>query len=217
MLDVQIDAGPHFFFLFKMKYLYIDESFDERNFVVGGILVDNEQDMLLAYRQFKKTVGSVPMTRKQKERITYEFKASLLDKTFPQIKRKLLYKLNAFDCNVVYSWYRINKTIKQKEKETIYIELLRKIVKSINDNVIIVVFDSFGNARFEKEIITEISELENVKSIRNDSSFNNKGLQFADNVCGVIRKHLSDIDDDHFYDIIKGKISFNEENSNKSK
>jgi hypothetical protein len=66
MLDVQNDAGPHFFFNFIMKYLYIDESFDEKYFVVGGILVDSQEDLFLAYNQFKKKTLNIPMTRKQK-------------------------------------------------------------------------------------------------------------------------------------------------------
>lgn len=108
-----------------MKYLYIDESLDENCFVVGGILVDNEQDMLLAYRQFKKSIDGIPMTRKQKERVTHEFKANLLDKSFPQIKRKLLYKLNAFDCKVIYASANKQKITNQNEKEneTIYRDL----------------------------------------------------------------------------------------------
>lgn len=64
MLDVQIDAGPHFFFFHRMKYLYIDESMDEMNFIVGGILTGSEQEMLMAYKQFKKSIDSIPMNRK---------------------------------------------------------------------------------------------------------------------------------------------------------
>ena len=56
MLDVQNDAGPHFFIFLYMQYLYIDESLDKNVFVVGGILVDRENDLLLAYKQFKKQV-----------------------------------------------------------------------------------------------------------------------------------------------------------------
>ena len=74
MLDVQIDVGPHFFLLFKMQYLYIDVSLDEKVFVVGGIIVNSEKDLLLAYSQFKKQIMNIPMTRKQKENVTYEFK-----------------------------------------------------------------------------------------------------------------------------------------------
>ena len=128
MLDVQIDVGPHFFLLFKMQYLYIDESLDEKVFVVGGILVNSEKDLLLAYSQFKKQIMNIPMTRKQKENVTYEFKSSLLDRTYPQIQRKLLYKLNILDCNIVYSYKKLDAKLVQEDKEKFYIELLSKIV-----------------------------------------------------------------------------------------
>ena len=179
---------------------------DEKYFVVGGILTNSNQDLLLAYKQFKKSVDSIPMTRKQKEKITYEFKAILLDRSYPQIKRKMLYKLNTFDCKVIYSTSKIIGNINQQEKEKTYIFLLKNIVKSIKDDVIIVTFDAFGNVRFEKNIISEIGKIENVKFIRNEPSFNSKGLQFADNVCGVIRKHLTNNDTEKFYQIIQKKV-----------
>ena len=49
-------------------------------------------------------------------------------------------------------------------------------------------------------------KINNIKKITKDSSFNKKGLQFADNVVGVIRKHLSNADEDDFYGIIKIKL-----------
>ena len=204
MLDVQIDVGPHFFLLFEMQYLYIDESLDEKAFVVGGILVNSEKDLLLAYGQFKKQIMNIPMTRKQKEKVTYEFKSIVLERTYPQIKRKLLYKLNILDCNIVYSYKKLDTKLIQEDKEKYYIELLSKIVSNINKDVTIVIFDSFGNAKFENKIVKEISKIKNVKSITKDESYNNKGLQFADNVCSVIRKHISG--DNEYYKIISKKV-----------
>ncbi len=66
MLDVQIDVGHHFFLLIKCSFLYIDESLDEKVFVVSGILANSEKDLLLVYSQFKKQIMSIPMTKKQK-------------------------------------------------------------------------------------------------------------------------------------------------------
>ena len=188
-----------------MQYLYIDESLDEKVFVVGGILVNSEKDLLLAYSQFKKQIMNIPMTRKQKENVTYEFKSSLLDRTYPQIKRKLLYKLNILDCNIVYSYKKLDAKLVQEDKENFYIELLSKIVSNINEDVTVITFDSFGNTKFENRIVKEIREIKNVKSIIKDESYNNKGLQFADNVVGVIRRKLSDVDNNNFFDIISNK------------
>lgn len=206
MLDVQIDVGPHFFFIFCMKYLYIDESADEKYFVVGGILVDSEQDLFLAYNQFKKQITNTPMTRKQKERVTNEFKSTILEKSYPQIKRKMLYKLNTLNCKAIYCSTLLVDKLYEGYKEECYIELLTRIVKSINDDLTVIVFDSFGNKKLEKRIINKIEKIDNVERIISDYSFNNKGLQFADNVCGVIRKHLSKIDYENYYEIISRKV-----------
>ena len=82
--------------------MYIDESIGEQLFIVGGILANSERDLLLAYRQLKKQISNIPMTRKQKEAVTNEFKSTILERAYPQIKRKLLYKLNSFQCIIVY-------------------------------------------------------------------------------------------------------------------
>ncbi|MDO4415443.1 MAG: hypothetical protein Q4C20_10200 [Erysipelotrichaceae bacterium] len=84
--------------------------------------------------------------------------------------------------------------------------MLKLIVSSLNEPVIVVTFDAFGNAVFETRIISEVSCLPNVMSIRQDFSYNNKGLQFADNVVGVIRKHLAGSDNNNYFEIIKTKV-----------
>ena len=189
-----------------MKYLFIDESIDEKFYVVGGILTDSESELLLVYNQFKKQVLNMPLTNKQKINITTEFKSTLLDKTYPQIKKKFLYKVNTFNCDVIYSYKTLNEKLNKDISETTYIELLTNIVRSINDDVIVITFDNFSNVRFENRIISTIGNLKNVKSIKKDYSYNNKGLQFADNVVGVIRRKLSDTDNNGFFDIISNKI-----------
>ena len=189
-----------------MKYLFIDESIDENFYVVGGILVDNENELLLVYNQFKKQVLKMPLTNKQKINITTEFKSILLDKTYPQIKKKFLYKLNSINCSVIFSYRKLNSKMNKEFAETTYIELLSNIVTSIDDDVIVITFDNFSNVRFEEKIIETIGSINNVKSIKKDYSYNNKGLQFADNVVGVVRRKLSGIDDNYFFDIISNRI-----------
>ena len=189
-----------------MKYLFIDESIDENFYVVGGILVDNENELLLVYNQFKKQVLKMPLTNKQKINITTEFKSILLDKTYPQIKKKFLYKLNSINCSVIFSYRKLNSKMNKEFAETTYIELLSNIVTSIDDDVIVITFDNFSNVRFEEKIIETIGSINNVKSIKKDYSYNNKGLQFADNVIGVVRRKLSGIDDNDFFDIISNRI-----------
>ena len=84
--------------------------------------------------------------------------------------------------------------------------MLKLIVSSVNEPVIVVTFDAFGNIEIETRIIKAIGSLSNVMSIRQDFSYNNKGLQFADNVVGVIRKHLAGSDSNNYFEIIKAKV-----------
>lgn len=131
----------------------------------------------------------------------------MLDKTYPQIKRKFLYKINSFDCSIVYSYRKLNVKLNKDISESTYIDLLKTIVTSIDGDVAVVTFDNFSNVRFEEKIIEIIGSLDNVKSIKKDYSYNNKGLQFADNVVGVIRRKLSGADDNGFFDIIANRIN----------
>ena len=94
----------------------------------------------------------------------------------------------------------------QDAKETLYVSMLLQIVSSISEPVIVVTFDAFGNAAFEKKIIQEVGCMSNVYSIKQDFSYNSKGLQFAENVCGVIRKHITGNDSDGFFEIIEKRI-----------
>lgn len=189
-----------------MKYLFIDESIDSKYYVVGGVLVNKENDLLFVYNQIKRQILNMSLTDKQKKMITTEFKSTLLDRTFPLIKRKFLYKLNAIDCNVIYSYKEIKQTFNKEYNESTYIDLLTNIVNYINDDVLIVSFDNFSNTKFEDKIIKTIGSIPKVKSIKTDYSYNNKGLQFADNVVGVIRRKLNNNDPNEFYDIISNKV-----------
>jgi len=189
-----------------MKYLYIDESFDEKLFVVGGILVDSEKDLFLVYNQFKKQFNEIPMTRKQKERISFELKSTLLESSYPQIKRKLLYKLNLLNCDIVFSYRELNRKLTQDIKEEYYLSCLKQIASNVSDDLTIITVDELGSVKFETKVINEISKIDNVKLIKKDYSFANKGLQFADNVVGVVRKHIGNLDTEKFYDIIAKKV-----------
>lgn len=43
----------------------------------------------------------------------------------------------------------------------------------------------------------------NIKSIYPEDSQKQHGLQFADNICSVIRRHKSEDDESHYYDVIE--------------
>ena len=118
----------------------------------------------------------------------------------------MLYKLNTINCEVIYSAKSLKSKLYQKDKEELYIDLFQRIVECINDELTIVVFDEFNNKKFEDKILKEIGSINNVKHISSATSYDNKGLQFADNICSLIRRHLSGLDDEKYYRIIEKKV-----------
>ena len=189
-----------------MKYLYIDESFDQNVFIVGGIVTNEEKEIFKVYSKLKKQIKGMPLSSLKKRTILYEFKSVILDKSFPKIKRRLLKLIKSSNINVIYSCDYINGTLKQEKKEKIYLKLLKNIINHINDDIVIFTFGSFNNPHFNSEIEKEIKKLRNVKEVLCMNSYDSKGLQFADNVVGTIRRHISGIDVNNDYEIISNKV-----------
>ena len=80
--------------------------------------------------------------------------------------------------------------------------MLSKIVSSVEENIS-VIFDTFNKNDFEKRIVDHISSYKNVQAIMSRDSQKEPGLQFVDNICGVIRLHKSDVDEHRFFDMIR--------------
>ena len=186
--------------------IYIDETEHEDYFIVAGLLAKSEHDIELAYKRFKKGISQFPLTNNLKRKVYLEFKSTILDRQFQRIKKRLLKEISEIDGVIIYSCYiKKQKNMKQFLKESVYITLLSNIINSITTDVD-VIFDEFRNKVFEESIISTFSEFDNVKSISKDDSQNNPGLQFADNICSVIRLHLTDSDSNNFYEIIESKV-----------
>ena len=184
--------------------LYIDESFYTNYFIVGGLLAKNDYIVKETSKQFRKHAKSFPMKEKERRKVFTEFKSIWIDDSYPMLKRYMLKHISNIDGKILYASYFLNgKIIDQSEKEDLYIKLLTSIVKSINEDIAIY-FDSFGKRDFDEKIINKISVLGNVIICENKDSLNSKGIQFADNICSVIRKHLSD-NDNNYYDLISNK------------
>jgi hypothetical protein len=90
------------------------------------------------------------------------------------------------------------------DKEKTYIRLLKKIVSSIETDLNIV-YDEFRLRRFHNNIEVELMKLDNVISIRSANSQSNKPLQFADIICGTVRRYHQD-QDGEMYNLIKDKV-----------
>ena len=183
--------------------LYIDETENEQYFIVAGLLTNSRIAVDYSFKHFKNNVRKMEIKQKYKERIFVEFKSGLIDRNYKRIKYKLLEEIKDLESSVIYACYvKKDLSLKQEAKEKIYIKLLGKIVSSINDEIDII-FDEFGIDSFETKIVNTVGEHQNVKSITPMNSKLEAGLMYVDNLCSVIRLHLTDDDTYGFYEYIK--------------
>ena len=183
--------------------LCIDETENNRMFMVVGLLVNSKSDIDMSFKRFKNRINEIGLKPKDKQVICIEFKSFILDRKFQRIKNMLLNELNKLNYVIFYSCYSKNKeSMKQSKKEKIYINLLEKIVDNI-DNEVDIVFDDFGRIDFEDKIITRLSKKYNVKSVTPENSQKEAGLKYVDNICSVIRLYRSNEDRFKFYELIK--------------
>lgn len=188
--------------------LYIDETENEKYFIVAGLLIESERSTIRLYKSFKKDIKDYKISNKLKTKIYTEFKSTILDSRFQRIKRKMLETISATDIRIVYSAFKKeNSILKQSLKEKIYIDLLNSIIEGI-DEEINVVYDRFGISSFETTIEDMVSKISGVKSITAGDSQLIPGLQFADNICSVIRLKISENDKNNYYPIIEKLVYY---------
>lgn len=173
-----------------MQYLYVDESFNSSIFVVGGVLAKDKDTAFFVHKSIKKIVKNYPLSRKERDRITNEYKAHIIERAYPQLKRKILKSINESILKVVCAYSFLNEKLYEDSKQELYIKLLSSLVKEIDDDLY-VCFDSFGNTKFEERVVKALLENPKVKEIHCDYSYNCKQLQIADNVCGVVNYPLT--------------------------
>lgn len=188
--------------------LYVDETENERFFIVTGLLVNSEADVLNAYKKFKHHVSAFKIAPKTKQNIFKEFKSYFIDRRYQKIKREILSSIVETEGAVLYSVHlKKNSRFNQALKEATYITLLSSIVGSI-DSPVNIVFDGFRKPDFESNIVYAIgSSFSNVSSIVPGNSELVPGLQFADNACSAVRLHLSNEDEFGYYEIIKNILT----------
>ena len=186
--------------------LYVDETASNEYFIVTGLLVNNPSDVDLAYKRFRKQANKVKLTSKQKAVLFTEFKSTMMDTDFQQLKATMLKELNKFEYCAIYSCYVKRSAFGQSVKEKVYTALLMKIVSSIKEDIDII-FDTFNKRDFEQDIIECISGCPNVKSIRPCDSQKEAGIQFVDNLCSVFRLHKTNRDEMDFYSLIEPYVT----------
>lgn len=189
--------------------LYVDETENDQFFIVAGLLVNSEKDVLESYKRFKNSVKEIKIPRKYKSKAFKEFKSIIIDKHYRKINIKMLKEINTVSYRIIYGVYEKNNVLfNQQKKEKVYIGLLLSLITNIDENIEII-YDEFCNKKFEINIESNIKKCKNVLSIKPENSQNNPGLQYVDNVCSVIRLKLTKLDKNNFYNYISKIIRNN--------
>jgi len=183
--------------------LYVDETASKEYFIVAGLLVNSATDVTMAYKRFRKHAKKYKISKEQKANLFIEFKSTKMDKHFQKLKLQMLTELNSFEYCTIYSCYiKRDSVFSQKTMERSYLNLISKIVSSINKNVD-VIFDRFNKKDFEEAIVKKLLSFSHVISATPKDSQNEAGIQYADNLCSVIRLYKTSSDSFGFYKIVE--------------
>lgn len=183
--------------------LFVDETENEEYFIVTGLLIDSRETAEAVVNRFKKKAYNMPVAKRDKASLFTEFKSTILDRHYQRIKIKMIEVLAEEDHRIIFSCYiKKNKSFPQNFKEDTYIALLSRIVLNIEHDVSII-FDTFNKKDFEARIIDRISTYGNVQAIMPRDSQLEAGLQIVDNMCSIIRLHMTGMDEYGFYEKIE--------------
>ena len=186
--------------------LYVDETENENLFIVAGLLCNSKTEIDNSFKHFKNSIRKTKIKQKHKEQIFVEFKSNLLDRSFQNIKIKMLKEIIELDISIFYSCYiKKDKSFKQSLKEKIYLQLLEKIVNNI-ENEFDLIFDKFNITNFELNIKRKMIKNKNIKNVNSIDSTFEAGLMYVDNICSVIRLYLTNNDRFNLYDYIEDKV-----------
>lgn len=186
-----------------VMYLYIDETEDKDYFVVGGILVPDKDTLTGIHKRIAKMIRRQKYSDKTKSKLLTELKDYQINKSYRKIKRTILEELEGSG-TYYYSLVGKKTHFKQVDKERIYIRLLKKIASKIECEIYII-YDEFRLQRFHNNIEVELMKLDNVLTVKSGNSQSSKSLQFADIICGTVRRYHQDQDTEMF-NLIKDKV-----------
>ena len=186
--------------------LFVDETENDSLFIVGGILLDSRESAAEAYRRFKRKIRNYPLTENKRMKLYTEFKSVLMDNHYQRIKLRMIEEISEMESCIIYSCYiKKEDSFLQSLKETVYNELLSRIVASIQDDISII-FDKFNLPAFEERIVDTISTFKNVQAIMPRDSQAEPGLQFADNICSILRQWKTTNIESEWYKMLENKI-----------
>lgn len=163
----------------------------------------------LAYRVFKNRIKGYYVPSNKKTKLFTEFKSTLTNYKYRNIKKRMLQIVNYECVSIVCSKYKKQgKPMKQGVKEKVYLRMLSRIVENLNPVVNInICIDQLGSKSFTSTVINKLCLYSNVVSVCVKDSRLEHGIQFVDNICSAIRLNLINTNCE-FFNIIKDKVIF---------
>lgn len=197
-----------------MKRVYIDESEDEQRFVVGGLIIEDNNRLLSSIyrtRKYIKSKKGIPNRIKQK--LLNELKEHFLHRRYNDIKKEFIKNLlceNKDTINFFGAYYAKRKYehFDQERKEKVYeaciIEILNTLINPVTiqeeiDNNFSITYDQFGGYKLNialQEMVQK--QYKNICIFKAGDSQVTKELQVADIIVGCLRRALGNEDLESF-------------------
>jgi len=220
-----------------MNYLYLDETEDEKYFIIGGVLttdIKKVEDAVYETKRNIKRKKGIP--EKTKAKILTELKERDLNSWGLQdIKKHFFLNLtldkvkfrgkNVFTPNpkvkvIGVIHIKENSSLVNEKKGYIYFKMLELLLSDplFKEKEIEIIYDEFSSEYFDKSIETTIDSYINLKKIQSGNSEVVKALQAADLCVGSIRRNLNGEKNCYYYELIKDitySIEYLEEHSQK--
>ncbi|HAT4181355.1 TPA: hypothetical protein I9Z90_002955 [Clostridium perfringens] len=184
----------------KCFHLILDESFNERFFVVGGIVTTNDkivEDAIFDVR--KKIKANKNIKDRLKNKLLNEIKDHNLSGKYDYLKEYFFNKIN-MDSNTQFIGAYIDNCKMNVEDK--YFVCLKKIleflyeqndnmnIKISYDNVTKIIYDEFEQKTLLEQKLNCLKEKYSIESIESKKSQEDKRIQGADLSVGSIRKIL---------------------------
>ena len=103
--------------------LFIDETENEKYFIVAGLLLDSREIADSVYKSFRKKAKNMPVSKRDKQIVFTEFKSVMLDRHYQNIKRQMILALSEVDRHIIYSCYIKKQITSRKTSKRIFILL----------------------------------------------------------------------------------------------
>jgi hypothetical protein len=190
-----------------VKFVFIDESFDEGYFILTAVVVSNQENLCERLHSCHKLIKNSRLSPKVKGRLLDELKANLLYKheDTSRLYKKIIALLveGNDDLTIICVENSICCKLDKFKTYELYKTSIKQIVECFEDEKITIFCDEYGEAKFREDILNTFNS--DTTSIDFYNSCEIKPIQAADLFCSPIRKHKSN-SDGGIYDLIQCPI-----------